>query len=252
MKIKNFSGITLCVFVFTIALHISCSSSDKKLGKAYDKAYSAKEAPSSTGGPIPRLDGKLYAQKIDMKKFYESGLKKYGINDFSTESLIRLMDSNVGSVRFFSASLLGVRKERSAIPRLEKALNDKSFVVREAATKALLQMGNRKGIPVLEDFCVKALKELENGDHHNTMEMLDSAKVLAEAGEVSAIPYLRQLLRYDYKDSWGVRLIAMRSLEKLYEKEPVVLTDISSMANDKEAQVRRESAEIVKRIQSKK
>ena len=70
-----------------------------------------------------RLDGKPYRGKVDGEKFHQSGLKKYGVSDFSTQSLIAQMDSEIPSVRYFSALLLGHRKEVSAIPRLEAALH---------------------------------------------------------------------------------------------------------------------------------
>jgi len=177
-------------------------------------------------------------------------LKKYGINDFRTEALINLMDHEIPSVRFFSALLLGERKEVSAIPKLEKALADELFHVREAATKALIKMDNRKGIPVMEEFCEKALAEFDEDNYQNTVHLSDAAKVLAEAGEVSAIPYLKKLLTWEWNDSWGVRITALRSIRKLYAKDPSVVTDISSMLNDKHPQIRAEAAEILQSLES--
>jgi HEAT repeat protein len=205
------------------------------------------ESPSDIhSGASSRLDGKPDIRKVDWEAFYQSGLKKYGIDDFSTESLIRLMDSEIPSVRYFSASLLGERKEPSAIPRLEESLGDKSIGVKMAATRALLKMGNRKGIKILEDFCQKASREFEQANHRNTVDMSDALRVLAEAGEVSAIPYLRQLL--GYHRSWGVRLTAVRSLKMLYEKEPGVLADVASALRDQHPQVRTEAFQILRRV----
>ncbi len=228
------------------AVTASCSQPKQLQSSKNDQTDSSETVTATSSGARLRLDGKPDMVKIDMKVWYESGLRKYGINDFSTDSLISLMDSKIPSVRFFSASLLGERKERSAIPRLEESLGDKSIGVKIAAARALLQMGNRKGIKVMEDFCVKASKEFEQGNFRNTVDMSDALRVLAEAGEVSAIPYLRLLVGYDR--SWGVRLTAVRSLRKLYEKEPAVLADIASALRDQHPQVRRETFEILRAV----
>ena len=84
----------------------------------------------------------------------------------------------------------------------------------------------------------------------NTVHLSDVAKVLAEAGEVSAIPYLKKLLTWDVDDSWGVRITALRSISKLYAKDPSVVTDISSMLNDKHTQIRAEAAEILQSLEA--
>jgi len=188
--------------------------------------------------------------RVDFEAWYQSGLKKYGINDFRTESLISLMDHEIPSVRFFSALLLGERKDVSAIPKLEQVINDESFPVRVAVTQALLKMGNRKGIAVMEEFCEKASAEFNEGDYKNTVNFSDAAKVLADAGEVSAIPYLRKLLTWDWNDSWGVRITALRSISKLYVKDHSVMTDISSMLNDEHPQIRTEAAEILQSLEA--
>jgi len=217
----------------------------------YGEINATPGSSSDTGSGLAalRADGKPDIRKVDWGAFYQSVLKKHGVDDFSTGSLVSLMDSNIPSVRGFSALLLGHRQERSAIPRLERALNDEFVLVQAMVTKALLQMGNRKGVKVLEDFCEKASKEFEQGNYKNTAYMSQATRVLAEAGEVSAIPYLRQLLHYE--QSWGTRLIAVRSLTKLYEKEPAVLTDIASKLQDENDQIRREVSEIMQNIQSK-
>lgn len=247
MKTKNLSAIIVCAVVVTIATFTSCSRSQKGESELSNEIAAMSQASSDIhSGVALRLDGKPDIRKVDWEAFYQSGLKKYGIDDFSTESLIRLMDSKIPTVRYFSASLLGHRQELSAIPRLEKALSGESLPVQRAATKALLKMGNRKGIKVLEDFCQKASREFEQGNHRNTVDMSDALRVIAEAGEVSAIPYLRQLL--GYHRSWGVRLTAVRSLKKLYEKEPGVLADIASALRDQHPQVRTEAFQILRDV----
>jgi len=196
-----------------------------------------------------RLDGKACMKKIDMKERYEDVLRKYGdINDFSTESLINLMDSKKPIIRGFSALLLGERKERSAIPKLEAALQDESVNVRENVTEALLKMGNRKGIPVLQEFVEEVSNEIEQGNHKNEVHQSDALRVLADAGEASAIPHLRRLLEHQ---SWVRRLKAMRALGNFYKKDTSVLTDIASMQNDEHPQVRKEAGEILERLEAK-
>ena len=233
---------------------VSCSKLEREQSKVPKETPPISQCTSETqiaGSSARRLDGKPCMKKIDMKKWYEDVLRKYGdVNDFGTESLINLMDSKKPIVRAFSALLLGERKERSAIPKLEAALRDESLNVREDVTKALLKMGNRKGIAVLQEYCEEVLKEVQNGNYGNITDMLDASEILADAGEVSAVSYLRQLMKYP--DSWGVRLIAVRSLSKLYEKDASVLTDIASMLDDEHPQIRTEASEILQRLQVKK
>lgn len=247
MKTKNLSRIIVCAVGVTILTFTSCSRSEKAESELSNEIATMPQGSSDIPATTAlRLDLKPEIRKVDWEAFYQWGLKKYGIADFSTESLIRLMDSEISTVRYWSASLLGHRQELSAIPRLEESLGDKSIGVKIAATKALLKMGNRKGIKILEDFCQKASREFEQGNHRNTVDMSDALRVLAEAGEVSAIPYLRQLLTYDR--SWGVRLTAVRSLKMLYEKEPGVLVDIASALRDQHPQVRTEAFQILRRV----
>jgi len=140
-----------------------------------------------------RLDGKPCRKKVDMEVWYQSGLKKYGVNDFSNQNLIKLLESKNERHRYYSILLLGERKESSAIPKLEEALGDESYYVWLAAAESLLKMDNRKGMPVLQEFCAKVSKEVQNEQYRNLTHMLDASRVMADAGEVSVIPYLRQL-----------------------------------------------------------
>jgi len=215
------------------------------------ESFAIKDLPQGTQTATRGPSSHVCMKRIDFKAWYMSGLRQYGnVTDFSTESLIHLMDHEISTVRFFSALLLGERKEVSAIPKLEQTLSDESFPVRVAITQALLKMGNRKGIAVIEEFCAKASAEYDEGNYRNTVDLSDAARVLAEAGEVSAIPYLKKLLTWDVDDSWGVRITAIRSLRKLYAKDPSVVTDISSMLNDKHPQIRAEAAEILQSLES--
>lgn len=197
-----------------------------------------------------RADGESCLMQVDMEAYYQSVLRKYGgVDDFTTASLIAQMDSEIPAVRSTSARLLGYRKEVSAIPRLEAALYDESLNTQLAATRALLNMGNRSGIKVMEEFCEKASKEFDRGDYRNTITYSDMARVLADAGEVSAIAHHRRLLKFDR--SWGVRISSLRALEKLYEKDTSVLADIAAMKNDENTQVRRNAENILKRLKEK-
>jgi HEAT repeat protein len=164
--------------------------------------------------------------------------------------LIGLLDSEGSAVKYCSARLLGERKETSAIPQLEKALSDKSPGVQRGVTIALLKMGDRKGIPVLQEFVERASQEVGKGNDENVVDQLDALVILADAGEVSAIPYLRKLLEYDRL--WGVRIGALRSLMKLYEKDTSVLTDIASMQDDEHPQIRKEASRFLLRAESRK
>lgn len=222
--------------------HSEVSQELSQFPKTHRENYRAIRSRGPTRKPCPR--------KVDWQALYQSGLKKYGVDDFTTASLIAQMDSEIPSVRYFSALLLGHRKEVSAIPRLEAALHDESPNVQKATTLALLKMGNRKGIKTLEEFCEKASKQFDEGNYELTVDLMDAAKVLADAGEVSAIPHLRKLLKYD--ESWGVRITAVRSLRKLYEKDAAVLTDIASMLDDEHPQIRKEASEFFQRIESSK
>lgn len=189
--------------------------------------------------------------EADLEALLQSNLRRDGVDDFSTASLIAQMDSKIPAVRANSARLLGHRKEVSAIPRLEAALHDESLNMQIAATRALLNMGNRLGIKVMEDFCEKASKEFDRGEYNrNTLKYSDMAQVLADAGEVSAIAHLRRLLEFDQLS--GVRMRSLRSLEKLYEKDPSVLADIATMKNDEDPQVRREAENILERLNKEK
>ena len=196
----------------------------------------------------PRQDSCM--RRIDFKAVYESWLKKYGVNNFSTQNLINLLDSENERHRYYSVLLLGERNEISAIPKMEEALGDESFYVWWAAAASLLKMDNRKGVPTLLEFCEKTSAEFDEGNYKNTVHLSDVARVLAEAGEVSAIPYLRKLLTWDVADSSGVRITALRSIGKLYAKEPSVVTDISSMLNDEHPQIRAEAAEILQSLEA--
>jgi len=242
------------VILTIILIATSCSKQERVQSNVPEEATSVAQAISNMRTATRRLDGKPCRRKVDWERFYQSVLKKRGVDDFSTQSLIQLMDSEKPGIRHFSALLLGHRKELSAIPRLEEALSDESAHVQRAATTALLKMGNRKGIPVLEEFCEKASKEFDqrDGQHDGELavDLMDAAKVLADAGEVSAIPHLRKSL--GYHRSWGIRLKAVRSLSKLYKKDAAVLTDIASMQDDEHPQVRREASEILQRIEANK
>lgn len=196
-----------------------------------------------------RADGESCLMEVDMEAYYQSVLRKYGVDDFTTASLIAQMDSEIPAVRSTSARLLGYRKEVSAIPRLEAALYDESLNTQLAATRALLNMGNRSGIKVMEEFCEKASKEFDRGDYRNTITYSNMARALADAGEVSAIAHHRRLLKFDR--SRGVRISSLRALEKLYEKDTSVLADIAAMKNDENTQVRRNAENVLKRLKEK-
>jgi len=237
----------VCTVALTILTFTSCSRSQKAQSQLSDEMATIPQASLDMSSSLAlRLDRKPDIPEPDWEAFYKSVLKEHGVEDFSTDSLISLMDSEKTILRAVSALLLGHRNELSAIPRLEKALSDEFPPVQRTVTVALLKMGNRKGIKVLEDFCKKASKEFEQGNYKNTSYMSDATRVLADAGEVSAIPYLRLLVGYDR--SWGVRVTGVRSLRKLYEKEAGVLADIASGLRDEHPQVRRETFEILRAV----
>ena len=150
-------------------------------------------------------------------------------------------------------------KERSAIPKLEEALNDKSLPVMRVAAQALLKMDNRKGIEKLKDFCEKVYREVGNGNfyngirHPNNARLLEEAQalsILADAGEVSVIPYIRTLL--ENKGIRSIKITCLRALIKLYEKDKTVVKDITSMLEDDNPQVRKEATEFLQKIEKNK
>ena len=148
-----------------------------------------------------------------------------------------------------NASLLGEKKALFAISKLEKLLDDKSIPVMIVASKALLKMDNRKGVKALEEFCEKASKEFEDGKYEKLVDHSDALRALADAGESSAIPYLRELLGHE---SWSIRLAAVRSFSKLYEKNTTVLADIASMLEDNHPQIRKYTFESLQKIETNK
>jgi len=252
MKTKCLNSVIVGFVILTIILiPISCSKQERVRSNVPDEAASFSQAVSKAPAKAAfRPDGKPSRIEVDMQVWLQSELKKYGVSDFTTESLVKLLGSEISSVRFLSALLLGERKDISAIPSLEAALHDESLNVQKAATVSLLKMGNRKGIKVLEEFCKKASKEFDEGYYKNTVDYSDALTVLADAGEVSAVPHLRKLL--GYKRSWGVRLTTLRSLGKLYKKEPAALDDIASMLDDEHPQVRKYASDFIQRIEGNK
>ena len=191
------------------------------------------------------------AIKVDLRKYYEEGLKKLGVSDFSAGNLVRILDGNeISTKKMYAAWLLGEMNEVTTIPTLEKALGDESDYVKVAASQALLKMGNKKAIPVLEKMCVDYSKEYKAGNRKNLSHLQRAAAVLADAGEVSAIPYLRHIAAD--QNSWGCRITALRALSKLAGKDPNVIADISRMKNDENPQVREEAAAFVKKFEAKK
>ncbi len=254
MKTEKLNLVIIRIVILTVMVILtSCRKSNRMESNVSKNVSDVAEARSETQGTAPRvrrLDGKPCERKIDWEAYYQSGLKEYGVNDFSTENLIALLDSENDIIKMYSAWLLGFRKEACAIPKLEEALNCRSICVRKAVTEALLNMGNRNGVPVLQEFIEKASEELQEGSYKNTIDMSYAASVLADANETAVIPYLRQLANIREENHWSTRLSALRSLAKLYEKDASVLADIASMQNDEHPQVRKEAAKILKRLEA--
>jgi len=220
--------------------HAKVSQEQSGLSKTQGEYRMATRGPTQTSG----------RRKLDWEAIYQSILKEEGVKDFSTESLMNLITDENESIRTYSILLLGERKVISAIPNIEEALNDESYYVKKAATRALLKMGNREGIKVLQKLCESYSKEVQDGNYKNLTHLSGATRVLADAGEVQVIPYLRQLANYHGDYSWSIRLGAMESLAKLYEKDASVLADIASMQNDEHPQVRKEAGEILERLEA--
>ncbi|MBN1346712.1 MAG: HEAT repeat domain-containing protein [Phycisphaerae bacterium] len=188
-----------------------------------------------------------------MKEFHRKILKNRGIQDLSPASLTGLLCSQSVLLRYHSASLLGEEQERSAIPALEQLLTDQQPIVRLAATRALLRMDNRGGIPMLEAFCKRVAEEIKNGEYRNLSDGLSALRVLAEAQEASAIPLLRSLLGAPvFSDDYYyfVRLEVVRSLGRLMAKDPSVEVDIMQMLGDEHPVVSKEAALILKKVRA--
>jgi len=249
MKRPMLARIVMCGIVGTVALFSSCSEPQKVGMDACEGVTGVAEPLADTGDVTAsrRRDGKATEHEVDWEAFYKSVLRAHGgVEDFSGANLIKLMDAEHPSLRGFSAKLLAHRNERWAIPRLVEALDDEVPLVRIQVADALLKMDNSEGIPVLLAICEKASKEYEQGNYRNRSDMMSAAQVLARAGEVSAIPYLRMLSTYE--QSWGVRIKAVRSLATLYERQPSVLKDIASRMEDQDERVRKEATGIVDRV----
>ena len=257
-KYKGMAGeVTLVVVIVMVAGLTSCSRSQVGGSKVCETKAAMSEPSSEMASTIPGAssDAESDQPKVDLEAFYKSILRKHGnVEDFSNANLIKLMDRENPSLRAFSALLLAYRNERSAIPRLVEALveasDDEFPIVQIKVAEALLKMGNTEGVPVLLGLCEKASQEYEQGDYRNTHSMLSATEVLADAGEVSAVPYLRMLITDER--SWSLRLIAIRALSKLYEKQPSLLRDIASRLEDENPQIRREVTEILQRIETKR
>jgi len=110
-----------------------------------------------------RLGNRSSRRKKDMKAIYKSRLKKKGINDYSVSSLTALLDDDCFDFKYNAIMLLGEMKEYSAISKLQNKLNDPIFSVRLAATRALLQMDNRKGVANLVKFSHIVSADVEDG-----------------------------------------------------------------------------------------
>ncbi len=189
--------------------------------------------------------------KINWQKWYQSNLERVGVYDFSTESLIDNLNNEKPVIRLLSVSLLGERKELSALGQMEDKLQDKSFQVRLATTQALLKMDNRKGVAVLKEFSDVVSTEVEAGNHKNLTYLHDALRVLADAGEVSAIPHLRKLQKHPGPNKKWLRLEIVRSLGKLHSKDSTVSKDIEYMLNDEDLHVRETAAKVLQKIEAK-
>lgn len=198
--------------------------------------------------PNPEHKGHM---KINWQKWYQSNLERVGVYDFSTESLMDNLNNEKSSIRWLSVSLLGERKELSALGQMEDKLQDTSFPVRLATTRALLKMDNRKGIAVLKEFSDVVSTEVEAGNHKNLVHLHDALRVLADAGEVSAIPHLRKLQKHPGPNKKWLRLEIVRSLGKLHSKDSTVSKDIEYMLNDEDLHVRETAAKVLQKIETK-
>jgi HEAT repeat protein len=248
------AGITIiiiCIFI-CFGYYIATDSQNTSVGKRSPEDSNKgirgesfefiPETPSSSDSDIV---------KIDLRKSYEVELKKMGVSNFSTKNLARILDGNeVFTKKMFVAWYFRESNDVKAIPALERALGDESDYVKIASAEALLKMGNKKGIPVMEKMCMNFSKEYEAGNRKNFSHLECAAAVLASAGEASAIPYLRQLAAEP--NVWSVRLYVLRSLSELAEKDPNVITDINRMKNDEHPQVRKEATKFMNKIEAKK
>ena len=188
--------------------------------------------------------------RINMQEWYRSNLEQKGVHDLSTQSLVDKLNDKDPVIRIYSVLMLGERKEVSAMEQMEEKLQDESFPVRLSAAQALLKMDNRKGISVLKDYSDSVSVEVEAGNHRRLVNFYDALRVLADAGEVSAIPHLRKLQKYSGSDKGWLRLGAVRSLGKLHSKDRSVGKDIESMLNDEDPLVRKTSAGILRKIEA--
>ena len=78
----------------------------------------------------------------------------------------------------------------------------------------------------------------------------DALRVLSDAGEVSAIPYLRKLQKHSWPDKRWLRVGVVRSLGKLHSKDSTVSKDIEYMLNDEDPRVRKTAAKVLQKIEA--
>jgi hypothetical protein len=134
MKSKSLSHIIVCAAAVTIVSFTSCSRSHKRESELSNEIATIAEASSAIDtGAARGPDGKPDIRKVDMQAYYQSVLKKYGVDDFSTGSLIGLMDSEIPSVRAFSALLLA-----RLLPFLRWSMDRKSVVQKIDSCRFLL------------------------------------------------------------------------------------------------------------------
>jgi hypothetical protein len=250
---RNHFGLSAGITIIIVCTLIICGaySHSNAQDPSIEKSGSEKGAKVAADRIPNTLTGEHGHMKVDLRKSYEEELKKMGVSDFSTENLISILDGNeVLTKKQFVACLFGERNEVNAMPALERALGDESDYVKIAAAEALLKMGNKKAIPVLEKICVEYSKEYEEGNLKNLSHLKCAAVDLAGAGEVSAIPYLRQIAADP--NLWTNRLTALGAFSKLADKDPNVIIDINRMKNDENPQVQKEATVLMKMIEAKK
>jgi HEAT repeat protein len=162
-------------------------------------------------------------------------LKAYGI-ELTPESLTQALSNQNAIVRQNAATVLGERKERTAIPKLREELDDPSLQVQVATAGALLRMGDSSGYQTLRRV------EQQTADINAA---LAAATFLASTGDDSSFQIILRLAT-DASNPMD-RIGSLRALPPLLsdfktEKQAVISVLIRALTSDPEINVRRVAA----------
>jgi HEAT repeat protein len=135
----------------------------------------------------------------------------FGYDTFrSSEGLIADLDSNYVRYRYNAAIELGGRRERAAVPKLiEVMLKDKNHLVREAAARSLVWIGDKKAYPAM----IGGLKD------PNVFIRRKAVAGIRKLGGKESVTVLENFLKIE-KDPY-VQIEIIEAIEVLGNKESI-------------------------------